>query len=120
MSLFKSLVTNVRGKLISNANMSSSSWFKVGGPFELLFIPEDELDLLNFFKKLDHKIPIFIIGALSNTLIRDGGVEGVTIKLSSKFSFVKLLENNIIHDGFGRWVGMVQNGLIKIWQKSAI
>ncbi len=98
MSLFKSLVTNVRGKLISNANMSSSSWFKVGGPFELLFIPEDELDLLNFFKKLDHKIPIFIIGALSNTLIRDGGVKGIGIKLNEKFSSINV-SNDFIEVG---------------------
>jgi UDP-N-acetylmuramate dehydrogenase len=98
MPLFKNLVPNVRGKLVSNVNMSSSSWFKVGGPFELLFIPEDELDLLNFIKNLDHKIPIFIIGALSNTLIRDGGVKGIGIKLNEKFSNINI-SNDFIEVG---------------------
>ena len=51
MSLLINKIPNVRGKLITNADMSSSSWFKVGGPFELLFEPEDESDLIFFFGK---------------------------------------------------------------------
>ena len=52
-------IPKVRGKLKENANIASSSWFKVGGPAELLFTPADELDLLNFFINLDSDIPIF-------------------------------------------------------------
>ena len=52
---------------------------------------------MRFFK--EHKKKINIIGAGSNTLVREGGVEGVVIKLSSKFSYTKLLENNIIQVG---------------------
>ena len=86
MSLLINKVPKVRGKLVSNANISSTSWFKVGGPIELLFIPEDLLDLTEFIENLSIEIPIFVIGALSNTLIRDGGVKGIGIKLDDKFS----------------------------------
>ena len=95
MSLLINKVPSVRGKLLSNANLSSSSWFKVGGAFELLFIPKDELDLLDFIINLNSKIPIFVIGALSNTLIRDGGVEGIGIKLDEKFSGIEINDNFI-------------------------
>lgn len=90
MSLLINKVPKVRGKLVSNANISSSSWFKVGGPVELLFTPADELDLLNFIKNLDNKIPILVIGALSNTLVRDGGIKGIAIKLGETFNSIAI------------------------------
>ena len=95
MSLSLNKIPNVRGKLTTNADMSSSSWFKVGGPFELLFEPEDELDLKFFIENLCSTIPIFIIGALSNTIIRDGGVKGIGIKLNKNFSKIKIHKNYI-------------------------
>ena len=93
MSLLINKVPKVRGKLVSNANISSSSWFKVGGPVELLFTPADELDLLNFIKNLDNKIPILVIGALSNTLVRDGGIKGIAIKLGETFNSIAIKKN---------------------------
>ena len=98
MSLLINKVPKVRGKLVSNADISSTSWFKVGGPIELLFIPEDLLDLTEFIENLSIEIPIFVIGALSNTLIRDGGVKGIGIKLDEKFSKIKI-NNDYIEVG---------------------
>ena len=98
MSLLINKVPKVRGKLVSNADISSTSWFKVGGPIELLFIPEDLLDLKKFIQNLSLEIPIFVIGALSNTLIRDGGVKGIGIKLDEKFSNIKI-NNDFIEVG---------------------
>ena len=98
MSLLINKVPKVRGKLVSNADISSTSWFKVGGPIELLFIPKDLLDLTEFIENLNIKIPIFVIGALSNTLIRDGGVKGIGIKLDEKFSNIKI-NNDYIEVG---------------------
>ena len=98
MPLLINKVPKVRGKLVSNADVSSTSWFKVGGPIELLFIPEDLLDLTQFIENLSMEIPIFVIGALSNTLIRDGGLKGVGIKLDEKFSNIKI-NNNYIEVG---------------------
>ena len=88
-------IPKVRGKLTENANIASSSWFKVGGPAELLFTPADELDLLNFFINLDSDIPIFVIGASSNILIRDGGIKGVVIKLGTAFNRINVIDDKL-------------------------
>lgn len=87
-------------KIYFQEDLSKYSWFNLGGPAEIFFKPENVDQLISFlrFLKKDKK-KINIIGAGSNTLIRGGGVEGVTIKLSSKFSYTKLLENNVIQAG---------------------
>jgi UDP-N-acetylmuramate dehydrogenase len=94
-----SLISNmpkVRGKLLVNADIASSSWFKVGGPAEVLFEPADEIDLLGFMVNLDPEIPILVIGASSNILIRDGGIRGVVIKLGNFFKGIELLNNELL------------------------
>ena len=96
MSCLIDNVPKVRGELLSNADIGSSSWFRVGGPAELLYLPADELDLLHFMTNLKSEIPIFVIGASSNILIRDGGIRGVVIKLGSAFKEIKLLKNQLL------------------------
>ena len=87
-------------KLISNENLSKYSWFNLGGNAELFFRPESKIELINFLKTIKpNQNDVFIIGAGSNTLIRDGGVKGITIKLSSKFSFLNLVGDEIIEVG---------------------
>jgi len=85
-----------------NKSLSNLSWFNIGGPADIFFKPKNIEQLSSFIKntKNDYK-KINIIGAGSNTLIRDGGVEGITIKLSSNFSYTKLLDDNIIEAGAG-------------------
>ena len=78
-------------------NLSKYSWFNIGGPAEILFKPDSTKDLISFLK--EYKGNINILGAGSNTLIRDGGVKDVTIKLSPKFSYYKILNDNIIEVG---------------------
>ena len=95
MSSLINSMPKVRGELFSDVNISSSSWFKVGGPAELLYIPADELDLINFMTNLDPEIPIFVIGASSNILIRDGGIKGVVIKLGNSFKGINLHYNKL-------------------------
>ena len=95
MSSLINSMPKVRGELFSDVNISSSSWFKVGGPAELLYIPADELDLINFMTNLDAEIPIFVIGASSNILIRDGGIKGVVIKLGNSFKGINLHNNKL-------------------------
>jgi UDP-N-acetylmuramate dehydrogenase len=83
-----------------NESLSKFSWFNVGGPAELFFRADSEEELSIFFKYLNSlNKQITIIGAGSNTLIRDGGVKGATIKLSSKFSYLKLIEESLIEAG---------------------
>ena len=96
MSSLINSMPKVRGELFSDVNISSSSWFKVGGPAELLYIPADELDLINFMTNLDPEIPIFVIGASSNILIRDGGIKGVVIKLGNSFKGINLHNNKLL------------------------
>jgi UDP-N-acetylmuramate dehydrogenase len=62
------------------------SWFRVGGPAEALFLPADEDDLAAFLSGLSAETPITVLGAASNTIVRDGGVEGVVIRLGRSFA----------------------------------
>ncbi|MFY9287074.1 MAG: UDP-N-acetylmuramate dehydrogenase [Alphaproteobacteria bacterium] len=80
----------VRGKLTPNEPLSEQTWFRVGGPAEVLFKPMDEEDLAHFLSNCPKDIPITVIGVASNLLIRDGGIPGVVIKLGPKFSTIKV------------------------------
>mgnify|MGYP001157167493 FL=1 len=83
-----------------NEKLSKFSWFNLGGPAEIFYKAEDASQLSEFLRFLNkQKKNVNILGAGSNTLIRDGGVEGAIIKLSSNFSYVRLNENNIIEVG---------------------
>ena len=98
VALLKKLETNlegVRGRLTPDALMSKLTWFQVGGPADILFQPADENDLALFLSKLPEDIPVMVVGVGSNLLVRDGGVEGVVIRLSAKgFGMVEDLGNN--------------------------
>jgi len=73
----------VRGSYASNEPMSHHTWFGVGGPADIIFNPADEDDLVHFLNGCPHEIPLFTVGAGSNLLVRDGGIAGVVIKLST-------------------------------------
>lgn len=74
----------IRGKLTANQPMSAVTWFRTGGPAQLMFQPADEDDLAAFLTRLPKDVPILPVGLGSNLLIRDGGLEGVVIRLSAK------------------------------------
>jgi UDP-N-acetylmuramate dehydrogenase len=76
----------VRGSLTLNAPLAPFSWFRVGGPADALFRPADSDDLAAFLAALPTDIPVTVIGATSNLLIRDGGIRGVVIRLSGPFA----------------------------------
>jgi len=75
----------VRGRLAANAPVGPLTWFRVGGPAELLFRPADEDDLAGFLAALPAEIPVTVIGVGSNLLVRDSGIPGVTIRLGRGF-----------------------------------
>lgn len=75
----------VRGKLIENAPLAPYTWFRVGGPADLLFLPADEDDLCDFLKALPEDVPVTVLGVGSNLIVRDGGIEGVVIRLMGKY-----------------------------------
>ncbi|KZM48521.1 UDP-N-acetylmuramate dehydrogenase [Labrenzia sp. OB1] len=75
---------DIRGRLTANQPLSSVTWLRTGGPAQLMFQPADEADLSAFLKKLPKDIPVLPVGLGSNLLIRDGGLEGVVIRLSAR------------------------------------
>ena len=86
--------------LILNENLSKYSWFNLGGPAEIFFRPDNKEQLISFLIEAKKRnLSKKIIGAGSNTLIRDQGVKGTIIKLSSKFSYIKLLTNDTLEVG---------------------
>jgi UDP-N-acetylmuramate dehydrogenase len=81
---------NLRGSLVGNAPMAGFSWFRTGGPAQVLFEPADENDLSYFLSHLDPAIPVLALGAGSNILVRDGGIAGVVIRLGKSFQEVAI------------------------------
>ena len=98
---FKSLLFDKFGSSLSeNKSMSKYSWFNLGGPAEYLFKPDNKQQLIEFLRENKiHKLKIFIIGAGSNTLIRDKGIKGVVIKLGKGFGGINLINKNTIEVG---------------------
>jgi UDP-N-acetylmuramate dehydrogenase len=90
----------LRGSLVGNVPMAPLSWFRTGGPAQVLFEPADERDLLYFLAHLDPAIPVLTIGAGSNLLVRDGGIEGVVIGLGKCFQEVAI-EGLLLRAGGG-------------------
>jgi UDP-N-acetylmuramate dehydrogenase len=89
----------VRGKLIRDEPLGPFTWFRVGGPADVLFLPGDEDDLAAFLKGLDPGVPVTLLGVGSNTLVRDGGVEGVVIRLGKAFAGVEPRAGSRIYAG---------------------
>jgi UDP-N-acetylmuramate dehydrogenase len=89
----------VRGRLEAMASLADLTWFRVGGPAEVLFTPADEADLSAFLKVLPAKSPVYVIGVGSNLLVRDGGVPGIVVRLGKGFSDIKAEADHKIRTG---------------------
>ena len=101
MNLNTDLLQKKFGKnLIIKEDLSKYSWFNLGGPADIFFRPNNKDQLIKFLKEIrKNNYKIHILGAGSNTLIRDCGVKGVVIKLGSKFSDIKVLAKDTIEVG---------------------
>ena len=87
---------NLRGRLLANQSLADLTWFRVGGPAQVLFSPADEEDLAVLLAALDPSTPVTVIGLGSNLIVRDGGLPGVTIRLGGKaFGSVEIDGENI-------------------------
>ena len=94
------LIEKFNKTISQNINLANYSWFNLGGPAEYFFKPENTKQIIEFFKaNKRNKLKITILGAGSNTLIRDNGVKGVVIKLGNKFSKIQLIKKDIIEVG---------------------
>ncbi len=85
-SEIRQAVPGIRGELEANAPMAPLSWFRTGGPAQVLFTPADEEDLAAFLKGRPRDLPVTVVGLGSNLLVRDGGVPGVVIRLGKAFA----------------------------------
>jgi UDP-N-acetylmuramate dehydrogenase len=95
----KARMGELRGRLLANQSLDSQSWFRVGGPAQALFMPADEADLSYFLKGTPAEVPVTVIGASSNLIIRDGGVPGVVIRLGRGFNDIAVEEGRRVRAG---------------------
>src|ERR1700741_1342724 len=77
----KAAMPELRGRLLANSSLAELTWFRVGGPAQVLFTPSDEADLAYFLKHLPAELPVYVVGVGSNLIVRDGGLPGVVIRL---------------------------------------
>lgn len=80
----------VEGRLLPNAPLADLTWFKTGGPAEVLFMPANEADLAAFMKNTPPEVPVYVIGVGSNLLVRDGGIPGVVVRMGRGFNEIKM------------------------------
>jgi UDP-N-acetylmuramate dehydrogenase len=80
----------LRGRLFANQSLAELTWFRVGGPAQVLFVPEDEADLAYALGRLPPDLPVTVVGLGSNLIVRDGGVPGVVIRLGRGFGEIAI------------------------------
>jgi UDP-N-acetylmuramate dehydrogenase len=96
----KAKAPKLRGRLMANQPLAELTWFRVGGPAQVLYMPEDEADLATVLGALPPDIPVTIVGLGSNLIVRDGGVPGVVVRLGRGFNEIRV-EGTQIHAGCG-------------------
>jgi len=93
-------LTGIRGRFTPNSGMEKITWFRVGGPAEVLFQPADADDLVAFLKAVPADVPVSVVGIGSNLLVRDGGIPGFVVRLSAKgFGDVEAISGTRIRAG---------------------
>jgi UDP-N-acetylmuramate dehydrogenase len=80
----------LRGRLLANQSLAELTWFRVGGPAQVLFMPDDEDDLGYLLANLRVDVSVAVVGLGSNLIVRDGGVAGVVIRLGRGFGDVSV------------------------------
>jgi UDP-N-acetylmuramate dehydrogenase len=95
----KAAMPELRGRLMANQPLADLTWFRVGGPAQVLFIPEDESDLAYFMQRRPKDLAVTVIGLGSNLIVRDGGVPGIVIRLGRGFNEVTVEDGHRIRAG---------------------
>lgn len=90
----------VRGSYEKDVSLAGMTWFRVGGPADVLFKPTDHDDLAEFLAARPVGVPLTILGVGSNILVRDGGIRGVVIRLGREFARIEI-EETTVHAGAG-------------------
>ncbi len=95
----KARMPELRGRLLANQKLGDFTWFRVGGPAQAFFMPESEDDLAYFLQNVPAEIPLTVIGAGSNLIVRDGGVPGVVVRLGRGFNESRIEDNTRVVAG---------------------
>ncbi|HRD75161.1 MAG TPA: UDP-N-acetylmuramate dehydrogenase [Hyphomicrobiaceae bacterium] len=95
----KALLPELKGRITANASLADLTWFRVGGPAEILLSPADEADLAYALARLPSEMPVTVIGLGSNLLVRDGGIPGIVIRLGRGFGDVKAEAGHRVRTG---------------------
>src|SRR5467141_1245492 len=95
----KAAMPDLRGRLLANQSLAELTWFRVGGPAQVLFTPSDEDDLAYFLANLPRELPVYVVGVGSNLIVRDGGMPGVVIRLSPRGFGETNAEGDIVRAG---------------------
>jgi len=95
----KAMMPELRGRLLANQKLGDFTWFRVGGPAQAFFMPESEDDLAYFLQNVPAEVPLTVIGAGSNLIVRDGGVPGVVVRLGRGFNESKIEDNTRVVAG---------------------
>jgi len=95
----KAAMPDLRGRLLANQSLAELTWFRVGGPAQILFTPTDEDDLAYFLAHLPSELPVYVVGVGSNLIVRDGGLPGVVIRLSPRGFGEASAEGDVISAG---------------------
>lgn len=96
---WKDKLPAVRGRTMTDTALAPFTWLRVGGPADVIFMPADEADLAEFLRVLDPAVPVLPLGVGSNTLVRDGGLEGVVIRLGKPFAAIEVLPDHRLMAG---------------------
>jgi UDP-N-acetylmuramate dehydrogenase len=95
----KAAMPELRGRLLANQSLAELTWFRVGGPAQVLFTPADEDDLAYFLERLPKELPVYVVGVGSNLIVRDGGMPGVVIRLAPRAFGETKAEGDIVTAG---------------------
>jgi UDP-N-acetylmuramate dehydrogenase len=89
----------LRGRMTANEPLAPITWFRVGGPAQVMFVPADEDDLAYLLARLPVEVPVTMLGLGSNLIVRDGGVPGVVMRLGRGFSEIAIEPGHRIRAG---------------------
>jgi UDP-N-acetylmuramate dehydrogenase len=95
----KAAMPELRGRLLANQSLAELTWFRAGGPAQVLFTPSDEDDLAYFLARLPRELPAYVVGVGSNLIVRDGGMPGVVIRLSARGFGETTVDGDIVSAG---------------------
>ena len=119
ISQIKEIKNKVSGQILFDSSLSKYSWFNLGGPAKVIFKPKNLNELSIFLKNTKGFEKIKVLGVGSNTLIRDGGFDGIIIKFGKSFSHISLFDSHAFKNSYILECSRYTKSINLIWCISA-